>query len=142
LKLAQWTGPQAVSVDRDIATARALFEKAEREANPELKARALEEAIALLASCDPDEITAADAKLIANLRMAHTRRLLAQLVGLASVSMDAWFDYIGLLFGELSPEVRSLTEADAELSANYRRFVKLGGSELAEILERSPLHAP
>ena len=131
-----------MSVDRDIATARALFEKAEREANPELKARALEDAIALLASCDPDEITDADARRIANLRMAHTRRLLTQLVGLASVSMDAWFDYIDLLFGELSPEVRRLTEADAELKDNYRRFVKLWGSELAEILERQQPHAP
>ena len=131
-----------MSVDRDIATARALFEKAEHEANPELKARALEEAIALLASCDPDEVTDADARLIANLRMAHTRRLLAQLVGLASVAMASWFDYIGLLFGELRPEVRSLTESDAELNDHYRRFVKLGGSELAEILERSPPHGP
>jgi len=131
-----------VSVDRDIATARALFEKAEREANPELKARALEDAIALLASCDPDEITDADARRIANLRMAHTRRLLTQLVGLASVSMDAWFDYIGLLFGELRSEVRSLTEADAGLNDNYRRLVKLWGSALAEILERQPPHAP
>ena len=127
---------------RDIATARALFEKAERETNPELKARALDEAVALLASCDPDEITEADAKRIANLRMAHTRRLLAQLVGLASISMDAWFDYIELLFGELSPEVRRLTEADPELKANYQRFVKLWGSDLAEILERQPPHAP
>ena len=135
-------GQSAVSVDRDIATARALFEKAEREADPELKARALDEAIALLASCDPDEITDVDAKLIANLRMAHTRRLLAQLVGLASVGMASWFDYIGLLFGELSPEVRSLTEADAELNENYRRFVELWGPELAEILERQPPHAP
>jgi len=135
-------GQSAVSVDRDIATARALFEKAEREANPELKARALEDAIALLASCDPDEITDADARRIANLRMAHTRRLLTQLVGLASVSMDAWFDYIGLLFGELRSEVRSLTEADAGLNDNYRRFVKLWGSALAEILERQPPHAP
>ena len=131
-----------MDVGRDIATARALFEKAEREANPELKARALEEAITLLASCDPDEITDADARLIANLRMAHTRRLLAQLVGLASISMDAWFDYIDLLFGELSPEVRRLTHADAELRDNYQRFVKLWGSDLAEILERQPPRAP
>lgn len=131
-----------MSVDRDIATARALFEKAERETNPELKARALEDAITLLASCDPDEIADADARLIANLRMAHTRRLLIQLAGLAPISMDAWFDYIRLLFGELSPEVRRLTEADAELKDNYRRFIKLWGSDLAEILERQPPHAP
>src|SRR6185369_7366138 len=94
-----------MSAAHDIAGACALFEKAERETRPELKAHALEEAVTLLASIDPDEVSDAEGKLIANLRTAHTRRLLAQLVGLTSVSMDDWFDYIGLLLGELSPEV-------------------------------------
>jgi hypothetical protein len=89
----------------------------------------------LLASCDPDEVSDAEAKLIANLRMAHTRRLLAQLVGLASVSMDDWFDYIGLLLGELSPEVERVTQADARLKENYGRFLGLWGAEIAEILK-------
>src|ERR1044071_3971954 len=103
-----------MSVARDIAEARALLEQAERETRPDLKAHALEEAVKLLASCDPDEISDAERKLIANLRLAHTRRLLAQLVGLASVSMDEWFGYIGLLLGRLSPEVDRLTPADAD----------------------------
>jgi hypothetical protein len=119
-----------------VRDARALFEKAERETRPELKAHALEEAVTLLASCDPDEVSDADGKLIANLRMAHTRRLLVQLVGLTSVSMDDWFDYIGLLLGELSPEVERVTQADAQLKENYGRFLGLWGAEIAEILER------
>jgi hypothetical protein len=125
-----------VSVARDIASARALFEKAERETRPELKAHALEEAVTLLASCDPDEVSDAEGKLIANLRMAHTRRLLAQLVGLTSVSMDDWFDYIGLLLGELSPEVERVTHTDAQLKENYERFLGLWGAEIAGILKR------
>jgi hypothetical protein len=125
-----------VSVARDIASARALFEKAERETRPELKAHALEEAVTLLASCDPDEVSDAEGKLIANLRMAHTRRLLVQLVGLTSVSMDDWFDYIGLLLGELGPEVERVTQADADLKENYERFLGLWGTEIAEILKR------
>src|SRR5262245_66086112 len=108
-----------MSVARDIADARALFEQAERETRPELKAHALEEAVTLLASCDPDEVSEAEGKLIANLRVAHTRRLLAQLVGLASVSMDEWFDYVSLLLGELSPEVERVTQADAALKESY-----------------------
>ena len=124
-----------MSVDRDIASARALFEKAERETRPELKAHALEEAVTLLASCDPEEVSAAEGKLIANLRTAHMRRLLAQLVGLTSVSMDDWFDYIGLLLGELSPEVERVTRADAQLKENYGRFLGLWGAEIAEILK-------
>jgi hypothetical protein len=125
-----------VSAADDIAAARGLFEKAEREANPELKAHALEEALALLASVDPDEISAAERKLVANVRLAHTRRLLVQLVGLGSVSMDAWFDYISLLFSDLSAEVEHLTRADAELKENYDRFLKLWGADVAEFLRK------
>ena len=125
-----------MSVARDIAGARELFEKAEREGDPELKAAALDEALALLGSLDPDEISDAQRRLIANLRLAHTRRLLAQLVELSSVSMDAWFDYVDLLFGELSPEVARLTAADAELGANYARFIELLGPGVAEHLRK------
>ena len=123
-----------MSVAHDIAEARALFEKAERETDPQRKAHALDEAIALLASCDPDEMTDAQTQLIANLRLAHTRRLLAQLVGLTSVSMDAWFEYVGLLIGELKPEVERLTQADPDLNKNYAQFLELWGPDVAEIL--------
>jgi hypothetical protein len=131
-----------MSVARDIAEARALFEKAERETRPELKAAALEEAVTLLASCDPDEVSVAEARLIANLRMAHTRRLLAQLVGLAALSMDEWFGYIGLLLGELSPEVEQLTQADAALKESYERFLGLWGAGIAGILQRQKPGGP
>ena len=131
-----------MSVAQEIASARALFEKAERETRPELKAHALEEALTLLASCDPDEVSDAEAKLIANLRMAHTRRLLAQLVGLTSVSMDDWFDYIGLLLGELRPEVERVMQADPQLKENYERFLGLWGAEIAGILKRQRQDAP
>jgi hypothetical protein len=125
-----------MTVARDIASARALFQKAEREADPELKAHALDEALALLASCDPDDVSDAERELIANLRLAHTRQLLAQLVSLTSISMDAWFDYVGLLFGELRREVELLVANDAQLRENYDRFIGLWGKELAEILKR------
>ena len=130
-----------MSAARDIAGARELLENAERETNPELKARSLEEALALLASLDPDEVSDPQRQLIANLRLAHTRRLLAQLVSLSSVSMDAWFDYVDLLLGELRPEVARLTASDADLEANYARFLALLGPEVAEILRRRRPHA-
>jgi len=123
-------------VTRDIAEARALFEKAERETRPERKAQALEEAVALLASIDPDEVSETEGKQIANLRMAHTRRLLSQLVGFTSVTMDDWFDYIGLLLGELSSDVERVTQADAQLKENYEKFLGLWGTEIAGMLKR------
>ena len=89
---------------------------------------------ATLASLDPDEISESERTLIGNLRLAHTRRLLVQLVGLQSASMDAWFEYLRLLFGDLSPEVERLIENDAALRDNYAKFTGLWGRELAEIL--------
>ena len=67
------------------------------------------------------------------MRLANTRRLLAQLVGSTSVSMDTWFDYVGLLIGELRPEVERLVETDAELKKSLERFL---GEEVADILLR------
>jgi hypothetical protein len=125
-----------MSVARDIAAARELLEAAERETNPELKAQSLEEALAVLGSLDPDEVSDAQRQLVANLRLAHTRRLLAQLIDLSSVSMDAWFDYIDLLLGELSAEVARVTASDPHLEANYARFIELLGPGVAEHLRK------
>ena len=118
----------------EIASARAFFEKAERESDPDLKARALEEALAMLASLDPEDIPDDERKLVANLRLAHTRRMLAQLVRVEAMSMDAWLGYVRLLFGDLRPEVERLIESDAGLRENYAKFTGLWGRELAEIL--------
>lgn len=120
----------------DIAKARMLFERAERERDPDLKARALDEALALIASHDPDEFSASERNLISNLRIAYTRRLLVQLVSLTNVSMDAWFDYLALLFGELKGEVELLIGEDPLLRENYERFIGLWGPEVADILRR------
>jgi hypothetical protein len=131
-----------MSIAQDIASARSLLEKAERETDPELKAHALEEALTLISSCDPDEISEWERRLISNLRAAHARRLLVQLVSLTAVSMDAWFDYIGLLFGELKGEVELLISNDPQLRENYDRFIRLWGPEVAEILQRQQSDAP
>jgi hypothetical protein len=131
-----------MGVTQDITNARVLFERAERETRPELKAHALEEATNLIASLDPDELSESERRLVANVRLAHTRRLLVQLVSLTSVSMDAWFEYVRLLIGELRPEVERLTETDEELKENYGRFLRLWGPEMAEILQRQQSDAP
>jgi hypothetical protein len=124
-----------MTVARDIAMARGLLEKAERAIDPEVKVNALDEALALLASCDADEVTDGERTLIANLRLSHTRRLLTQLVTPSAISMDAWFDYANLLFGELSSEVAQLVASDPQLQENYERFISLLGTDVANILK-------
>ena len=64
--------------------------------------------------------------------LAHTRRRLAQLVGMRSVSMDAWLGCVRLLIEELRPEVERLIEADAALRKNYEWFI---GPEFAQALK-------
>lgn len=125
-----------MTVARDIANARALFEKAEREEDPGVKAHALDEALAVLGSCDPRDVTEAEAQLIANLRLSHVRRLLAQIMTLPPVSMDAWFDYADLFFGELRTEVGTLVAGDSRLRENYEKFIRLYGPDVAELLKR------
>jgi hypothetical protein len=123
-----------MTIAQDIEEARSLFERAEREADPLRKARALEDGLALLESSASDEISDAERTLIANLRLAHARRLLSQLVTLHAVQMDVWFSYTKLLFFELKSEVDSLTQSDAQLRENYRQFVRLWRQELLDIL--------
>ena len=128
-----------MNIRQEIATARSLLERAERETDPELKAYALEEALGILATSDPETISESDQKLISNLRTAHTRLLLQQLVSLRNVRMDAWFDYIRILLVDLKSEVQTLTANDAQLRENYERFMSLWGRELADLLERQGL---
>ena len=123
-----------MSVADEIAAARGLFDRAEREADPESKARALDEALTLLSSCDPGDMSDSERTLISNLRIAHTRRLLQEVVALGSVSMDAWFAYARLLFGELKDEVGLVIGNDAQLRERYEQFIGLWGPEVAAIL--------
>ena len=126
-----------MTVARDIASARALFEKAEREVNPRLKAHALDEALVLLATCDPDDVTQSERGLIANIRLSHTRRLLSQIMTLLAVTMDAWFDYVNLLFGELRTEANLVIAEDNQLRENYERFVSSFCQDVAQLLEEN-----
>ena len=103
----------------------------------ELKSHALDEALALLATCDPDDVTLSERELIANLRLSHARRLLSQIMTLPAVTMDAWFDYVDLLFGELRTEVDLLIAGDSQLRENHEKFVSLFGPDVAELLKQN-----
>ena len=61
-----------MSVSTDIAEARALLERAERESDPEQESRHIEEALALLETVDSP--TQQESALISNLRTSYARR--------------------------------------------------------------------
>jgi hypothetical protein len=82
-------------VPTDIAEARLLLERAERESDPEQETRHIEEALLLLESVDdptPEQTT-----LVANLRTSYARRLLTQAPKLKSVSFEVWLFYFNVL---------------------------------------------
>ena len=117
----------------DIAEARVLLERAERESDPEQETRHIEEALALLESADdptPDE-----SKLVANLRLSYARRLLTQMPRLKSVSFDVWLFYFNVLVN-LASEIEALTAADPILAANRQEFVGMWGADALAAIEK------
>src|SRR4029077_13720582 len=116
----------------DISEARALLERAERESDPEQETHHIEEALLLLETAD--DPTPEEARLIANLRMSYTRRLLTKVPKLKSVSFDVWWLYFNVLV-TLASEVEALTTADPELAANRRDFVAMWGPEVLAAIE-------
>ena len=117
----------------DISEARLLLERAERESDPEQETHHIEEALLLLESAD--DATPEEARLIANLRMSHTRRLLTKVPKLKSASFEVWLFYFNVLV-TLSSEVEALTAADPQLAANRRDFVAMWGPEVRSAIEK------
>lgn len=116
-----------MSASADIAQARMLLERAERESDPEQETRHIDEALQLLETAD--EPTAEETRLIANLRSSYARRLLAQMPKLKSISFEVWLFYFNVLV-ELSSEVEALTSADAVFASNRREFLGMWGSDV------------
>jgi hypothetical protein len=108
----------------DIAEARALLERAERESDPEQETRHIEEALLLLETAD--NATPEEERLIANLRMSYARRLLTKVPKLKSVSFEVWLFYFNVMV-TLASEVEALAAADPELATNRQEFAAMWG---------------
>jgi len=122
-----------MTASADIAQARMLLEKAERESDPEQETRHIEEALLLLEMADdpnPDE-----AQLIGNLRSSYARRLLTQMPNLKSVSFEIWLFYFNVLV-QLASEVETLTRDQPMLAANRRDFLTTWGPDVLAAAER------
>lgn len=125
---------------KEIEHARALLEKAEREPDPGLKADHLVQGLEVLGDLDDEELSDADRRLVANIKVAHARRLLQQLGQVRSAALDTWARYVHVLVGLLKREVREVLAADAQLRENFDRFValcdRLVGEQLSAELQR------
>lgn len=122
-----------MSVTTDIAEARALLEKAERESDPEQETHHIEEALGLLETVD--DATPQEKTLISNLRTSYARRLLTRLPRLESVSFDVWLFYYGVMV-QLAREIRVLTAADPALEERRKQFLSVWGPDILAELEK------
>ena len=112
--------------DADIAVARALLDRAERESDPEQKTTHIEEALLLMETVD--DPSPAQAQLIANLRTSCARRLLTQLPALKTANSEVWLFYFNVL-ENLAAEVEALAAGDPGLAENHRQFAAMWRSE-------------
>ena len=113
-----------MEIPEDIKDARSFLEQAEKESDPEKKLDELNDALDLLDSYvdgNPD-ITEKIKIYIRNMRRAHTRRLLNQLVSVRGIDIRTWFDYIVLLTTKLKIEMDFVIEEDPELKKNFDEF--------------------
>ncbi len=122
-----------MSASADIAEARALLERAERESDPEQETRHIDEALLLLETAD--DATPEEKRLIANLRTTYARRLLTQIPKLKSVSFEVWLFYFNVLV-TLASEVEALTSADPTLAANRLEFGSMWGPDALAAIEK------
>ena len=123
-----------MTIARDIDDARVLLESAEKETNPALKAQFILEAIEQLDDCAAENISLSERTLIANLRVAHTRRLLTQVTAFESASMDAWLSYYALLLFFLKDEVDLVLKENTQLKKEFKVFLRLRRREFLESL--------
>ena len=122
-----------MSVTTDIAEARSLLEKAERESDPEQETHHIEEALALLETVD--DATPAEKQLISNLRTSYARRLLTRLPRRESVPFDVCLFYYGVMV-QLAREIEALTAADPALEARRKQFLSVWGPDILAELEK------
>ena len=122
----------------DVIEARRLLENAEKEGNPERKFNELKEGIDLLELYLDDNPESSEelTTFITNIRRAHTRRLLSQILSIKKIDFETWLQYIVFIITKLKNEVEFVTEQDPELKKNYDEFHHVWSDVLQEILEQ------
>lgn len=121
----------------ELDEARRLFEKAERDSDPEHKFIALQEALDITDDFKAEhDVTSLDVSYANNLRHTHIRRLISQLVAFRHIQIDIWFNYLKLFLLRVEPEVKEITDADPSLHETYRKFVALWKNVLIDAIQK------
>lgn len=121
----------------ELEEARRLFEQAEQDSDPERKFIALQEALDVTDDFKADHDAASlEVGYANNLRRAHLRRLIAQLVTFHHIEIEIWVNYIKLLLLRVEPEVKEITAEDPALHESHRKFVAIWMDELIAAIQK------
>lgn len=118
----------------EIREARALLERAEKEVDPNIKMKYLEEGLGLLSELQEEpNIDQSFIDKIKNIRLAHVRSLLTQLCTINSEDKEIWAKYGLFLISDpnVKDTVKSLLEKEPELKNKLLDF--LGAHSKASI---------
>lgn len=126
-----------MDLPNDIIEARNHLELAEKASNPERKINELKEGIDLIEFyLENNSGLSEELKtFITNLRRAHTRRLLSQLLSVKKIDFETWLQYIVFIITKLEQEVEFTTNQDPELKKNYDEFYVIWADLLKEALD-------
>ena len=125
-----------MTITRDIAEARALLEKAERESDPELETHHISQALILLDTCLDDNASPDERVLIANIRTSFARHFLSRLPKLKNLKFDIWWLYF-LILVKLHAEVAELAKSDQALCKNHDQFVAIWRADVLKALKQN-----
>jgi hypothetical protein len=126
-----------MSLPNEIVEAKASLEQAEKESDPIRKYEELRDGLDsiefyLEEHQDPPE----DLRTyIVNLKRAHTRRLLTQLLSLTNIEIDVWLKYVVLLITELENEMKYAIQSNQTLKENYDKFFAVWSDVLREAIK-------
>ena len=126
-----------MDIPEDILTARSFFERAESETDPKRKLYNIKKAIETIESYleENQDVPVHVKEFIRNLKRAHTRRLLVQLVSINDIDIETWLDYIIVFITKLKDETKYVKEQDQELKKNYNDFSAVWKDVVKEAIE-------
>lgn len=111
----------------ELKDVRALFEEAERLTDPVRKYDVLYDALVMLEEYEQDHprMEESERVFLKNLRHAHTRRLLRQLLSMPNPDVLTWLKYYLLFIDQLKVESASVLREHPELQGRFDEFKEL-----------------
>jgi len=113
-----------------LKEARSLMEQTEKSNSPEIKVVKMNKALDIIESYEEDypELAKEQASIIENIKKAHLRRLLTDILNYR-IDLNIWIDLLVLIFIRLEKEFSNIRMEDPIISKNASNLMELWKSE-------------